>query len=262
MNAIIYAAGRATRLGPAFAHQPKILLEVGGVTLLERHVIRLAEVGARRIVVVTGHCREAIAKLLPALKREHRVDVVEVYNPDYGEGSAVSMLVSLPELERAAKEGPFLLMDGDVIYDSRMLPKLMGSPDRSALLVDFNYSTADDDPVLVPILDGRPTEFLKKWRGTADRVGESVGFFKLDPAEVPHLVAETLARSVGRARLDSMDEILRSLVLAQRFGFVDITGLPWTEIDFPEDVTFAREEVFPRLVELPSSVASGARPAR
>ena len=25
-----------------------------------------------------------------------------------------------------------------------------------------------------------------------------------------------------------------------RFGFEDVTGLPWTEIDFPEDVVRAR----------------------
>jgi len=27
---------------------------------------------------------------------------------------------------------------------------------------------------------------------------------------------------------------------ANRFGFEDISGLPWTEIDFPEDVVKAR----------------------
>jgi choline kinase len=157
------------------------------------------------------------------------------------------MLVSLPHIVRSLKE--VLLMDGDVLYDSRMLPRLIRSPHRSALLVDFKYSTADDDPVLVPIRAGRPFEFVKRWQGTAERVGESVGFFKLDPADMPMLIEETRARSAGRARLDSMDEVLRALVRAGRFGYEDITGLPWTEIDFPEDVVYAREQVLPALVE-------------
>ena len=33
------------------------------------------------------------------------------------------------------------------------------------------------------------------------------------------------------------------------FGYEDITGLPWTEIDFPEDVEKARELILPRLEE-------------
>ncbi|MBX3743925.1 MAG: phosphocholine cytidylyltransferase family protein [Verrucomicrobiae bacterium] len=260
MNAIIYAAGRATRLGIAFAQQPKILLEIGGRSLLERHVHRLAAAGVRRITVVTGHCRQAIADRLPALARSHGVETVELFNPDFGEGSAVSMLVSLPVIERAG--GPVLLMDGDVLYDSRMLPRLLGSPHPSALLVDFAYSSTDDDPVLVPIRNDRPFEFLKRWSGEADRVGESVGFFKLDPADRPLLEHETHARATGIGRLDSMDEILRALVRAGRFGYEDITGLPWTEIDYPEDIAYAQERVLPALQEDPAPQPSGRRPGR
>lgn len=258
MNAIIYAAGRATRLGIAFAHQPKILLEIGEKTLLERHFRRLADGGIAKVTVVTGHCRRAVADLLPRLSRTYGIEAAEIFNPDFGEGSAVSMLVSLPEIERS-KDG-ILLMDGDVLYDSRMLPRLLGSSHPSALLVDFDYSTADDDPVLVPVRDGKPFEFVKGWTGKADRLGESVGFFKLDPRDRPLLERETLARSIGIGRLDSMDEVYRALVKAGRFGFEDITGLPWTEIDFPEDVSHAREAVLPQLKEIRPAMASGLPP--
>ena len=36
------------------------------------------------------------------------------------------------------------------------------------------------------------------------------------------------------------------------FGFEDITGIPWTEIDFPEDVTRAEEVILPRIKEFAS----------
>ena len=36
------------------------------------------------------------------------------------------------------------------------------------------------------------------------------------------------------------------MVLADRFGCEDVTGMPWTEIDFPDDVVArARDEVLP-----------------
>jgi choline kinase len=31
------------------------------------------------------------------------------------------------------------------------------------------------------------------------------------------------------------------------FGFEDVSGLPWIEIDFPEDVVRAEEEVLPAI---------------
>ena len=31
------------------------------------------------------------------------------------------------------------------------------------------------------------------------------------------------------------------------FGFEDITGIPWTEIDFPDDVVHARDVILPSM---------------
>jgi choline kinase len=76
-------------------------------------------------------------------------------------------------------------------------------------------------------------------------VGESIGFFKLDAAEIPMLVEETRQRITGERRREPYDEVLRALVLAGRFGHEDVTGIPWTEIDFPEDVEHARSMVLP-----------------
>ncbi|HXJ58181.1 MAG TPA: NTP transferase domain-containing protein [Verrucomicrobiae bacterium] len=246
MNAIIYAAGRATRIGREFAHRPKILLEFGGRTLLEWHALRLSAAGAQNVFVVTGHEHLQIRPLLSVLGKRYGVRLEEIYNPDYCEGSVLSMMVSLPQIQKT--KGHILLMDGDVLYDARMLRVLVTSPPRTALLIDRNYSMADDEPVLVPVREGRPIDFAKGWKGQADFVGESVGFFKLSAADVPLLVHETCARLAGVGRLDSLDEVLRALVKQGRFGVVDVTGMAWTEIDFPHDVGYARREVLPRLL--------------
>jgi len=88
---------------------------------------------------------------------------------------------------------------------------------------------------------------VKRWQGTADAIGESVGFFKVDPADLPVLIRETERRSEGAGRNDSYDDVLRVLVQAGRFGAEDITGMPWTEIDFPSDLDRARRMILPRL---------------
>ena len=128
-----------------------------------------------------------------------------------------------------------------------MLDRLVESAHATALLVDRNYSTANDDPVLVPMRNGKPFDFVKKWHGEADSIGESIGFFKVDARDLPALIAETKPRVNGLGRASSYDDILRVLVQDGRFGAEDVTGLPWTEIDFPEDLVYARDHVLPAL---------------
>lgn len=248
MRAFIYAAGRATRLGPDYARRPKILIELGGRTLLEWHVMRLVEVGVTELTVITGHERGQIAAELPRLAAEYELNISEIHNPDYTEGSVLSFEVSLAAV--LARGDSVLLMDGDVLYPAEMLRRLIDSEHPSALLVDRNYSTSDDDPVLVPMHGGRPFDFVKCWQGEADQIGESIGFFKVSPADLKMIAAETRRRIAGEGRLDSYDHVLRELVKDGRFGCVDVSGLPWTEIDFPKDVDYARNEVLPGLADL------------
>ncbi|MBM3821701.1 MAG: phosphocholine cytidylyltransferase family protein [Verrucomicrobia bacterium] len=245
MDAIIYAAGRARRLDRFSEGKTKILLEFGGRSLLERHVDLLARLRVSKIHVVTGYLHEQVQAVLPLLASRYGVVVEEIYNPDFLEGSVLSMEVSLPTIQRAQE--PILLMDGDVLYHSSMLRQLMDAESPTALLVDTAFSKADDDPVLVPMNRGRPFEFVKMWRGESERLGESVGFFKLDPRDIPKLVEETRIRCVPERRSESYDEVLRALVRDGRFGAVDVTGIPWTEIDFPSDITRAEREILPKL---------------
>jgi choline kinase len=195
--------------------------------------------------------RENIRETMPLLSERYGIALEELYNPDYTEGSVLSMHASLPALVNVPDT--VLLMDGDVLYDSRMLQGLLDSPHRTALLVDRDYSTIDDDPVLVPLRAGKPFEFVKKWKASpgheADAVGESVGFFKVHAADLPALIQETCARASGPGRSDSYDEVLRALVKSGHFGAVDITGLPWTEIDFPHDLDYAAKFILPALTD-------------
>lgn len=247
MNAILYVAGRASRLGKLTETNHKILFEFDGKTLLERHVAALKRFDVAKLYVVTGHLREKITALFPELQARYQVQLEEIYNPDYTEGSVLSMAVSLPVLRTV--EDQILVMDGDVLYDSRMLERLVNSPHRTVLLIDRHYSTQDDDPVLVPVKDGRPFDFVKKWKGSAEVIGESIGFFKIHAADLPVLIDETATRAEGGQRSDSYDDVLRAMVKAGVFAVEDVTGIPWTEIDFPEDLDHARKSVLPLLCD-------------
>lgn len=57
-NAIIMAAGTASRCAPLSYEHPKALIEVRGEVLIERQIRQLHEAGIKKIVVVTGYKAE------------------------------------------------------------------------------------------------------------------------------------------------------------------------------------------------------------
>jgi choline kinase len=245
LKAIIFTAGRGVRSG---AQSPKVLLEFGGRTLLEWHALRLREAGVREVVLVTGHRREQIGEVSPTIFKRHELTAREIVNERFEEGSVLSLFLALPEVVQSA--GPVVLMDADVLYPAQMLNRLIHSPHQTVLLLDRDFSRADDDPVLVPVKDGRPFDFRKRWSGDAELVGESIGLFKIGADDLSLLANETRSRSLGSNCEDSYDDVLRAMVLAGVFGYEDVTGMPWIEIDFPADIRRARDEVLPAIERL------------
>lgn len=76
-NAIIMAAGTASRFVPLSSECPKGLLEVKGEVLIERQIRQLKEAGIEDITIVVGYK----AEMFDYLKSDYGVDIV--YNEDY-----------------------------------------------------------------------------------------------------------------------------------------------------------------------------------
>lgn len=76
-NAIIMAAGTASRFAPLSFEKHKALIEVKGEILIERQIRQLQEAGIKEIIVVTGY----MAEQFEYLKKKY--GVVLVHNPDY-----------------------------------------------------------------------------------------------------------------------------------------------------------------------------------
>jgi len=77
---IVLAAGASTRMG-----RNKLLLALGGVSVLRRAVARAIDAGLEPVIVVLGHEREHASLELAGLRCE------TVANPDYALGIASSL---------------------------------------------------------------------------------------------------------------------------------------------------------------------------
>ena len=71
MRAILMAAGMGTRLRPLTNNTPKSLIEVNGMSLLERQILNLREIGVNEIIVLTGYLHEKFDDLVKKLSLIH-----------------------------------------------------------------------------------------------------------------------------------------------------------------------------------------------
>jgi choline kinase len=240
-TAILLAAGIGRRLGQ---EGPKVLAPVGGRTLLERHLESLAAEGVTDIAITIGHQGEAIRRAVAEAGFADRVRFVE--NARYREGSLLSLRAQRETL-RAGR--PVLLMDGDVLYDRRMLARLLAAPGEAVLLVD-RVLDPGDEPVKVCFRGEAIVDFRKIPEHVHDWHGESVGFFRFSPVLAAALAERCERRATEGPSSVEYEEAIRDLILtdASAFRACDVSDLPWTEIDFPEDLARARSEILPRLI--------------
>ena len=247
MKAIILAAGVGRRLGKDGYSQPKCLLRFHGKSLLERHLDYLRHVQIDEVVIAVGYQAQMIQDEIKALGAENWVSTV--YNPDYTKGSIIS-LWTLREYLNAGDD--LLLMDADVLYDRRIIERLVKTDIPNCFLLDRDFEPGDE-PVKLCVKDDYLVEFRKQVAAELayDFAGESVGFFRFESGIAHHLATRTEYYVAAGRDEEPYEEAIRDLLLEtpKAFGYEDITGLPWIEIDFPEDLKRAQNEIIPQLGE-------------
>ena len=249
MRAIILAAGMGLRLlQPEDKQSPKCLLEFDGMSLLERHLRMLAAAGITDIVLALGFHHEQVSEAIERLDWTPRPQIR--LNPAFHLGSVLTLHTAADAMTAG---GDVLVMDADVLYDQRIFNALVAGETANRLLIDRDFE-AGDEPVKLCLRNGVPVELRKQVMAGLDydTVGESVGFFRFNEATATRLAQITRHYvESDRAKLPH-EEAVRDLLLERgaQFETADVTGFPWIEIDYPEDVKRAADQVLPQLEPL------------
>ncbi|NUP07063.1 MAG: phosphocholine cytidylyltransferase family protein [Polyangiaceae bacterium] len=227
MHAILLAAGRGRRLETP---EPKCLVQVGGRTLLDRHLDNMPKAGIDRLTLVVGYeqqrIRDHLAKRAPSLP----IEIIE--NPRYERGSIVSLHCASHLIGDGA-----LWMDADVLYPAELLARLVASKHDNCVLLD-RRSEETGEEMMLGVRDGRVHRIARKvlHEGPWDVVGEAVGFAKVG-GEGARIMRSILDEEVAAERLDQEYEAAMNTAFGRiRWGFEPIDEFAWTEIDFREDV--------------------------
>ena len=241
------AAGIGARLDRGPGHPPKALLEFAGKTLFERHIEILRHLGVAEMVVVTGYRADDIRAAIAGAGAEGYIRTL--HNPAFAVGPLMSLWTAREELTAG---DDIVFMNADVLYDYRLMQRLLESRHSNCFLMDRNLRPGED-PVKICVRDGVIMDFHKEIGTACDLQGEWPGFLRLTPSSGRRVVDAMRALvDAGRVTViyeQAFRDALRAAP-AGTFKVEDITGLPWGEIDFPEDLARAHEVVLPQLEEI------------
>jgi choline kinase len=237
MKAVILAAGHGTRLEPLTRDLPKCLAPVAGTTILDRLVQRLEQAGVGELVVVTGYLHHKVEAHLRSSASLLAQRAVPIFNPRHADwGNFHSLLVARDALADAS----FIRVDGDVVVDADVLPAVLAAPGPGVLAVDRSPDLGDEE-MKARIANGQVVE-LNKRMAPAGAAGEFIGVDRIDSQLAPHVFA-TLEAMIEHGETDEYYERAyeRLMLGGHGFGWADVTGMGWTEIDTLDDLARADE---------------------
>lgn len=244
----MFAAGVGKRLQSFTQGRPKCLVTIDGQTLLSRHLEHLQRLGVKALVLVVGYKHEAIRE---AVENEDSFsgEVCWVVNEQYARGSITSLWAA-----RAEMNDDVILMDADVLYAHEILRRLVASRHASALLMDETVRQ-DSEECMVSAIGQRVIRLSKSLPSSYEEMGEGVGFLRVSKDAIPVLL-EAVQRHIDAEDLDmEYEDALQEFFERVPVGYEKIGGLPWVEIDFPEDVERATSQVLPAIHDLENNMS-------
>jgi choline kinase len=231
MKAVILAAGVASRLRPLTNNTPKCLLKVGSKNILELAIENLVENKISDIVIVTGYLENQIRDFLKI--RFPELNITFCYNKLY---SSTNNIYSLWLAGNVLQGEEMLLMDSDIVFDSRIITRLISSGFKNCLALK-RHEVHDEEIKVRTGKNGRILEISKEVN-PAEAAGESVGI---------ELFSNDLLRELFRV-IDRKVNVDKNVNQFYEAAFqelidnnhdiyaVDITEYFCTEIDTEEDL--------------------------
>lgn len=240
MKAIILAAGKGTRLDGK-AVKPKCLVKIGKSTLLHRQIEALRNEKIEKIVVVIGFGGDSI-------REECGNEISFVENIHFAETSS---LYSLWLARDHLTEG-FVVLNSDVLFHREMLADLLQSPAADALLVSESRNGTDPlgaEEMKVIVKQDLVVDISKEI-APSDADGENVGIVKFSAEGAKMLVRYMNELITDGAAKSWAPRAFKEFALHHPLHALSTRGLPWIEIDFPEDYQRAVNEVYPKILAL------------
>lgn len=239
MQGIILAAGMGKRLKELTRNNTKCMVEVNGVTLIERMLRQLDRLYLSRIVIVVGYEGEKLINYIGTLGI--RTPICYVENAIYDK---TNNIYSLALAKEYLVQEDTLLLESDLIIDDSILPMLLEDDRETLTLVDKYESWMDgtcikigEDDSIEDVVSGKRFVFED-----SSEYYKTVNIYKFskhfsETHYVPFLEAYT--RALGNN--EYYEQVLRVITMLDdsEIRAKKLTGQLWYEIDDIQDLDIA-----------------------
>lgn len=231
----------SSRLRPLTDTTPKCLLSVAGTPILKRCVDALREAGITELVVVTGFEEDKIKAVLgdwfggPVTYRRN-----DIYNQTQ---NGASLLCA-----RDVVEGqPFVMLDGDIVFDPRVLFAVVRSEHADCLALRPADDLSDEEVKVIPKAGDRTrVGRIHVSVPPRDAIGESIGIEKFSAA-TSAVLFETIEARIAEhgAKTEYYEKAFDQLCQENKLDLraIDVGTLYCAEIDTPDDLARVQREV-------------------
>lgn len=139
MKALILASGEGKRLRPLTYDIPKPLIKIGDKTILGYQIANLIRCDVKNIIVTTGPFEDKIKAFFKT--NYPKLSVSYANNPLYG---ATNYIYSLWLTKHLITEDTILL-HGDLLFDRRLLVKLIEDEHENCVLINKDIKPPEKD---------------------------------------------------------------------------------------------------------------------
>ena len=245
MQAIILAAGMGKRLKDLTKNNTKCMVEVNGVTLIDRLLRQLDAYNLKRIVIVVGYEGKKLIDYVNG--RGVKTPVIFVDNPVYYK---TNNIYSLFLAKNYLCEEDTLLFESDLIVEDSVIKTLVDDPRETLALVDKYESWMDGTWVklsetddIVEFIPGKKFKFeeIKSYYKTVNIYKFSKHFSKT------HYVPFLEAYSNAMGNNEYYEQVLKIITMLDdpEIKAKRLNGELWYEIDDIQDLDIASSIFLP-----------------
>ena len=237
LKVILLVAGEGKRLHPYTSDRPKCMVEVEGVSLIDRQLSILKGEGLDEIIMIGGYKSEMLKGKVKKLK----------YNPKYYNTNMVRTLFCANE----ELENEIIVAYGDIVYSKNILKALIKSTADISVTIDKNWESYWRQRNPNPLLDAETLkldeddniiEIGQKPKSLDEIEGQYMGLIKFSNEGVKQLKEfynsvlkndKLLTRPLDNAY---MTDLLQGMINTGKI----IKSIPiyddWVEVDTVEDL--------------------------
>jgi choline kinase len=239
---VILASGLGSRLNSEGRNEPKPLMPVGGMALIERVITLMYSAGIENIVIVLGYRADQMKDFF---KKRKLSGIITVINDEYNKKNGISLL----KAREALSDEPFLLSMADHIFSNSFFQEFISKAEAMLENHDVLLSV-DRDIEGVFDLDDATKVFTEQDMIT--KIGKELGAYNAIDTGLflcNHRIFEKLEKIYKKTGDVSISEGMKALGDEKKFGAVDMTGNLWQDVDTPSMKNEAEERLIDNFIK-------------